>query len=583
MIRRVSSSSTQMLYTRARIMTPSTTPFLTSRTQQPFFTNLKFTQHQFLFHQQQQQRNYAGMFSTVSSKIKGAMDSLSRKKHLSVNDVNAAMHNVRLALLQADVSQEVVDEFITRVKDNIIGQKTVEGSELPKAATVYALVQKQLTDLLGTSTSPLHVLANKEAKGKISVILVAGTQGSGKTTTCAKLAQYIRSMKQLKGDNYPVQCFLVSLDTHRPAAQEQLNRLAEQINVLSQPVNAEEKNPVNILHNAWNRFQNELLPNDQNESEWVIILDTAGRMQVDQELMNELKQVHSELFNHLQNSKLPSAYTVNPTVETLLVADAMLGNEAVNIAKHFHDQLGLSGIVLTRLDGDARGGAAISMRERTGVPIKLIGTGEHLNAIDIFEPKGLTDRIMGQGDVGAFARRAVAAAAGDSRFSSPEALQASLAKYATGQFNFSDYLQLTEMFKKMGGVADMATHLPGEMGRKAQQFTGVMEKMAGTEVFELHKTLITHLTPEEMVQPQILKTSSARRIQIAKAAGVEVVEVNKLMKMFDKFAFFASKLGKTGAKFDLNGGPDQFRDLMNDPEFVSLMMPKAKTKFAMRR
>jgi signal recognition particle subunit SRP54 len=513
-----------------------------------------------------------GMLSNISTKIKNAMDALTRKKILTKNDVNAAMNNVRLALIQSDVAQEVVDEFVAKLKDEIVGEKVVE--QFPKAATVYALVQKHLTELLGQEQSDLLLFSKEKEtkeKGRISIILVAGVQGSGKTTTCAKLAQYIRTSKRMLNTSSESKFLLVSLDTHRPAAQEQLARLAQQVNVLSLPVSPEEKNPVNIVRNTWKYLENDLLVSDARK-DWIIIMDTAGRMQVDQEMMEEIKNVENEIRNYIRSFS-NEKYEIQPSLETLLVADAMLGNEAVNIAKQFHDQLGLSGIVLTRLDGDARGGAAISMRAKTGVPIKLIGIGENLNALDVFDPVGLANRIMGQGDVGSLARRVMAATAGDSRFDMNKYTE-NMSKYSKGVFNLADYLQFAEVLKKIGGVAGMASALPGDMGKKVQQYSGILERLFGDKAFEKHSALISHLTEDEILQPQIIKTSSSRRIRIAKDAGVEPIEVNQMLKMYDRFKVLFEKLGKSGIdmKSLQSNDPSVLKKLtevmMSDPELL---------------
>ena len=600
-----------------------------------------------------------GMLGSVTQKVKNVMDSLSRKKILTVNDVNAAMSNVRLALIQSDVSQLVVDDFIHKLKSEIIGQRMAENVEAPKAATVYALVQRHLTDLLGRETVPLKVFNNnthsdggggtisptRGEKGRVSFILVTGTQGSGKTTTCAKLAQYARtqykvmmnhnsnqsvssqsqSQSQSQSSESPttstttvvtsptvsitqreLKPFLVSLDTHRPAAMQQLERLAQQIQVPSLPIdpsfltmgdNSNEKlSATQIVQQMWHFLTSDLLMSDER-NDWLVIIDTAGRMQVDAPMMNEIESVHSQLMQLMNESAGDNAgagdgsvwnkYDVDMDLETLLVADAMLGNEAVNIAKQFHDRLGLSGIVLTRLDGDARGGAAISMKARTGVPIKLIGTGEALNAIDIFDPKGLSDRIMGQGDIGAMARKVMTAASGDERFN-PEAIKATMGKISSTGYDFAEYLKMTQMFKQVGGVASMASYLPGEMGQKVQQYSGALERIAGEEVFATHGAIISHMNRDELTNPQMVKSSSARRIQLARAAGVDVIEVNKMLKMFDKFKVFYEKLAKSGMDMNKLDGAKGFADLqnmlMNDPEMMAMMKPKTKvTRVQMRR
>lgn len=594
-----------------------------------------------------------GMLGSVTQKVKNVMDSLSRKKILTVNDVNAAMSNVRLALIQSDVSQLVVDDFIHKLRSEIIGQRMAENVEAPKAATVYALVQRHLTDLLGRETVPLKVFNHNDGggggaisptrgeKGRVSFILVTGTQGSGKTTTCAKLAQYARtqykvmmnhnsnqsvssqSQSQSESPTSPttvvpsptvsitqreLKPFLVSLDTHRPAAMQQLERLAQQIQVPSLPIdpsfltmgdNGNEKlSATQIVQQMWHFLTSDLLMSDER-NDWLVIIDTAGRMQVDAPMMNEIESVHSQLMQLMNESgnvgsnqgagdgSVWNKYDIDMDLETLLVADAMLGNEAVNIAKQFHDRLGLSGIVLTRLDGDARGGAAISMKARTGVPIKLIGTGEALNAIDIFDPKGLSDRIMGQGDIGAMARKVMTAASGDERFN-PEAIKATMGKISSTGYDFAEYLKMTQMFKQVGGVASMASYLPGEMGQKVQQYSGALERIAGEEVFATHGAIISHMNRDELTNPQMVKSSSARRIQLARAAGVDVIEVNKMLKMFDKFKVFYEKLAKSGMDMNKLDGAKGFADLqnmlMNDPEMMAMMKPKTKvTRVQMRR
>jgi signal recognition particle subunit SRP54 len=475
------------------------------------------------------------MFSSITNTVTDTFDTLLGKKTLSTSDVNEALEKVRVALLNADVALPVVEKFLEEVRSEAIGETVIgRQQQLPKAATVFSIVGKRLQVLLGTSPVKLEFMQEGQTATPPYNILMTGTQGSGKTTTSAKLALYLQNRK------YKV--LLVSLDTHRAAAREQLERLSKQIGVDCLSIIPNET-PLQIAQRA--------LDQTKNGQYQVCIFDTAGRMQVDNQLMTELEQV-SQL--------------VNP-VETLLCADAMLGNEAVNIAQEFHNRFKLSGIILSRLDGDVRGGAAISMRATTGVPIKFIGTGERLEDLDPFVPQGLSQRIMGEGDIGTLAQKA-------------QEMQGSmneeqiLSQFKTGKFTFDDYLDQLSNMRKLGSVKSM-------MGSLGMGNNGMDQRADGMQqALDLHSTILSHLKPEERERPSLFLTSSQKRIELAKKADVSLMEINKMLKMFSqvqetsaRMSQFSNKAKEAGKTVDLKSVMDLMKQ---DPEAAKAFTPKVR-------
>lgn len=417
------------------------------------------------------------MFESLQDKLQGVFDQLNRRGRLSEADVDKALREVRLALLEADVNFKVVKGFVGRVRERAVG------IELSKSITpgqqVVKIVHDELLTTLGES-APLD-LGGKSPH----VIMLVGLQGSGKTTTTAKLALHLRKSKQNP--------LLVAADTRRPAAIEQLKVLGRQLDI---PVHFEDASvpPPQICANA--------IKEAKSKANNIVIIDTAGRLQIDETLMEELSQIKAK---------------TNPQ-EVLLVADAMTGQEAVKVAEGFHKQVDLTGLILTKIDGDARGGAAISIRAVTGVPIKFLGTGEKLNEIEVFYPDRLASRILGMGDVLSLIEKA-------EEVIDEEAAERSAQKLLEGNFNFEDFLEQLQMVKKMGPLNKIMEMIPG---------MGEVTKMISQEDMEssLKRTqaIISSMTIHERRKPKLLNGSRKKRI--AKGSGTTVQEVNQLISQF---------------------------------------------------
>lgn len=417
------------------------------------------------------------MFETLQDKLQGVFDQLTRRGRLSEADVDKALREVRLALLEADVNFKVVKDFIGRVRERAVG---VEVSKtITPGQQVIKIVHEELLTTLGDS-APLDL-----GGGSPHVIMMVGLQGSGKTTTAAKLALHLRKSKHSP--------LLVAADTRRPAAIEQLKVLGRQLDI---PVHAEDPStpPPKICANA--------IKAARTGAHNIVILDTAGRLQIDEALMDELSQIKAQ---------------TNPQ-EVLLVVDAMTGQEAVRVAEGFHSRVDLTGLILTKIDGDARGGAAISIRSVTGVPIKFLGTGEKSSDLEVFHPDRLASRILGMGDVLSLIERA-------EEVLDEEVAERGAKKLLEGNFNLEDFLEQLQQIKKMGPLNKILEMIPG-MG----EVTRAIPQEDMERQLKRTQAIINSMTIQERRQPRVLNGSRKRRV--ARGSGTTVQEVNQLLSQF---------------------------------------------------
>lgn len=417
------------------------------------------------------------MFEGLTDKLDRAFKVLKGQGHITEINVAETLKDVRKALLDADVSFRIAKQFTDQVKDKALGQNVL--TAVSPAQLMVKIVHDELTELMGGMKTDLNL------KGDPAVILIAGLQGSGKTTFSAKLANYLKTKK----GRSPL---LVACDIYRPAAIEQLKVLAQQVEV---EVFSEDdsKDPVKIAKHA--------IASAKDRGFNVVIIDTAGRLAIDEEMMNEIAAVKK---------------AVNPH-ETLFVVDSMTGQDAVNTAKAFNDRLDYEGVILTKLDGDTRGGAALTIRAVVEKPIKFVGLGEKMEAIDIFYPERMADRILGMGDIVSLVEKA------QEQFDEVEA-QKLQKKIAKNQFNFNDFLSQIKQIKKMGNVKDLMGMLPG-MGKAIQNLDIDDNAFKGIEA------IIHSMTPEEREDPAVINGS--RRKRIAAGSGTTIQEVNRLIKQFD--------------------------------------------------
>ena len=433
------------------------------------------------------------MFDNLTQRLSGVMKTLRGEARLTESNVQDALREVRMALLEADVALPVVRDFIASVKEKALGQEVI-GSLTPGQALV-AVVHREMTALMGGEGVGLNFAVAPPA-----VILMAGLQGSGKTTTSGKLA------KMLAGD-LKKKPLLVSCDVYRPAAIDQLKMLAEQTGVAFFPSDPGQK-PVDIARAAL-----EFARTHYND---VLIVDTAGRLAVDEAMMKEIAELHA---------------AVSP-IETLFVVDSMQGQDAVNVAKAFNDALPLTGIVLTKLDGDARGGAALSVRHVTGKPIKFAGTGEKLNGLEPFHPERMASRILGMGDVLSLVEEARKSIDVDDARKMAE-------KFKKGKgFDLEDFRQQIVQMKKMGGVSALLDKLPAQFAQAAAN-----PQLGDQQICRL-EGIICSMTPHERVHPELIKASRKRRI--AAGAGTTVQEVNRLLNQFDQMRTMMKSMQKGG-------------------------------------
>ncbi|MDR1814591.1 MAG: signal recognition particle protein [Tannerella sp.] len=418
------------------------------------------------------------MFENLSERLERSFKILKGEGRITEINVAETLKDVRRALLDADVNYKVAKSFTDTVKEKAIGQNVL--TSLKPSQLMVKIVHDELSSLMGGTATDINI------KGSPAVILMSGLQGSGKTTFSGKLANLLRS----KRGKQPM---LVACDVYRPAAIEQLRILGEQIGV---PVYCEEenKNPVEIARHG--------IAEAKKTGRDLVIIDTAGRLAIDEQMMQEIKNIKD---------------AVNPQ-EILFVVDAMTGQDAVNTAKEFNERLNFDGVVLTKLDGDTRGGAALSIRSVVDKPIKFVGTGEKMEALDVFHPERMADRILGMGDIVSFVERA------QEQFDEEEArrIQKKLAK---NTFDLNDFVGQIQQIKKMGNLKDLASMIPG---------VGKMMKNIDLDdnAFKNIEAIIYSMTPGERTNPEILNGS--RRLRIAKGSGTNVQEVNKLLKQFDE-------------------------------------------------
>ena len=420
------------------------------------------------------------MFDNLSSKLDKAFQIL--KGHGKITEINVAetLKEVRRALLDADVNYKIAKEFTSTVKEKALGQKVL--TSLQPGQLMVKIVKDELARLMGSDAVGLNL------ESKPSVILMSGLQGSGKTTFTGKLALYLKK----KHKKNPL---LVACDVYRPAAIDQLGVVAEQVGA-SWYFDKEEKNPVKIAKAG--------LKKASEDKHDVVIIDTAGRLAIDDVLMNEIKEIHS---------------AIRPS-ETLFVVDSMTGQDAVNTAKAFNSVLNFDGVILTKLDGDTRGGAALSIKSVVDKPIKFIGTGEKMEAIDIFYPDRMADRILGMGDVVSLVERA------QEQFDEEKAKIISK-KIAKNQFGFDDFLSQIQQVKKMGNMKDLMGMIPG-VGKITKDIDIDDNAFKGIEV------IIGSMTQKERSQPQLMNHS--RKMRIAKGSGKPIEEVNQLIKQFEQMS-----------------------------------------------
>ncbi len=434
------------------------------------------------------------MFDSLSDRLAGVFDKLRGRGALTELDVRAAMREVRIALLEADVALPVVKDFIATVTERAVGAEVVRS--VTPGQQVVKIVNDALVEMLGSESVGLNLDVTPPA-----VIMMVGLQGSGKTTTSAKIAKRLTEKSGKK-------VLMASLDVQRPAAQEQLRVLGEQIGVGTLPVIAGQQ-PVDIAVRA--RSAAKLQGYD------VLILDTAGRLHVDAALMAEMQAVAK----------------AGAPAEILLVVDSLTGQDAVNVASSFAGQVELTGVVLTRMDGDARGGAALSMRAITGRPIKFAGVGEKLDALEDFDPARVAGRILGMGDIVGLVERA-------SESFEAEAAEKMAAKLAKGQFDMEDLRTQLGQMKKMGGIGALAGMLPGMAKAKQAMASGAVDE----KVLGRMEAVICSMTPKERGKPELI--NAKRKIRIAKGAGTTVQEVNKLMKMHQEMEGMMKRVRKMG-------------------------------------
>ena len=442
------------------------------------------------------------MFDGLRTRFEDVFDRLKRRGALSEGDVSAAMREIRIALLEADVALPVVKEFIDTVGAEAVGQEVLRS--INPGQMVVKAVNDRLVEMLGASSEGIDLAAAPPV-----AVMMVGLQGSGKTTTTAKLGKRLASLDRRK-------VLLASLDVRRPAAQEQLAILGAQAELATLPV---------IPLQTPRMIADRAMETARKEGYDVVLLDTAGRLAIDDALMEEAATI---------------ADAAAPR-ETLLVADAMTGQDAVATATAFHRRLGLTGIVLTRVDGDARGGAALSMRAVTGCPIKLLGTGEGLDALEPFHPDRIASRILGMGDVVSLVEKAQETIA-------EEEAETLARKMQKGRFDFDDLAKQLRQIRTMGGLGGIAKLLPG-VGKVQKQLANANVDEA---ILVRQQAIISSMTPTERRRPEIIKASRKRRI--AAGSGVTVQDVNRLMKQFQEMNRMMKKMNRLGSKGLMRGG-----------------------------
>ncbi len=445
------------------------------------------------------------MFSNLSANLGKIFDKLTRKGFLSLDDCNMALREVRIALLEADVSLVVVKDFIEKVRSEIVGKEIIRS--ISPAQMVIKLVQDQLTKTLGEVQSELNLATTPPA-----VIMMVGLQGSGKTTTSAKLALYLKEKKHKK-------ILLASLDVYRPAAMEQLAILAAKIQVTSLPIVINE-NPLAIAKRAYALAK--------LESYDILILDTAGRLHIDEDLMRELISVKE----------------LSKPIETLFVADSMIGQDCANVALAFHEKIGITGAILTRVDGDARGGAALSIMGVTGCAIKFLGMGEKLEQLQEFHPERIASRILDMGDIVSLVEKAA------SSIDAQEAEEMAK-KMQKGSFDLNDMLSHIGTIRKMGGMTGLMALIPGVKKLTSQLSNNQIDE----KLLNRQEAIILSMTKKERLHPKLLNAS--RKLRIAKGSGMPVQDINRLLKQYQNMADMMKKLSKMDKKSLMRSGLDK--------------------------
>jgi len=441
------------------------------------------------------------MFDSLSDKLGGIFDRLKKRGSLNESDVTEAMREVRVALLEADVALPVVKDFIAKVRERAVGQEVMKS--VSPGQMVVKIVNDNLVEMLGSEAQGISLAAPAPVP-----ILMVGLQGSGKTTSAAKIAKRLKEKENKK-------VLLASLDVYRPAAMEQLKVLGEQIDVPTLPI-VDGQMPVDIAKRAMTAAKLQGFD--------VVILDTAGRLHIDQALMAEVVGVRNVASPH----------------ETLLVVDSLTGQDAVNVAQQFSDQIGITGVVLTRMDGDGRGGAALSMRAVTGQPIKLAGVGEKLDDLEEFHPERVASRILGMGDVVSLVEKAAETI-------EAEEAEEMIKKMKKGQFDFDDLRAQLRQMKKLGGMSSILGMLPG-IGKMQKQMASAR---IDDSLLKRQEAIINSMTPLERERPKLLNASRKKRI--AAGSGASIQEVNKLIKMQKQMAGVMKKMGKGGRGMPLPG------------------------------
>lgn len=441
------------------------------------------------------------MFESLQDRLGSILNGLTGRGALSEKDVSAALREVRRALLEADVALEVVRDFTEKVREKAVGAEVLKS--IKPGQMVVKIVHDQLIEMLGDEGVPIDLNAPAPV-----VIMMVGLQGSGKTTTTGKIASRMTARDKKK-------VLMASLDTRRPAAQEQLRQLGEQASVDTLPI-VEGQSPTQIAARAVQAAK--LGGHD------IVILDTAGRTHIDEPLMVEMADIKANSAPH----------------EILLVADALTGQDAVNLARSFDERVGITGLILTRMDGDGRGGAALSMRAVTGKPIKLIGTGEKMDALEEFHPKRIADRILGMGDIVSLVEKAAETI-------DAEKAQVMADRMKAGKFDLNDLADQLGQMQKMGGMGGLMGMMPG-MGKMKNQIAA-----AGLDdaVFKRQLAIISSMTRKERANPELLKHSRKKRI--AAGSGTNAAEINKLLKMHRQMADMMKAMGGKGKKSGMLG------------------------------
>ena len=457
------------------------------------------------------------MFENLTEKITGIFDKLKGKGIIDETSLNEALREIRIALLESDVSIQVAKDFIEKVRTKALGKEIVKS--VSPSQMVVKIVNDELTDLLGSESYEVNLKSKPPA-----IILMVGLQGSGKTTTSAKLAKWIEKNKSKK-------VLMASLDIYRPAAQEQLLTLGENNKIAVLP-KQDKKKPLDIAKIAKKEAEDKDFD--------VLILDSAGRNHIDKKMMSEIKDISNF-----------SKFT-----EIFFVSDSLTGQDAVNTAASFSEKVDLTGIILTRLDGDGRGGAALSMKETISKPIKFIGVGEKIDDFEVFHPDRIANRILGMGDVVSLVEKA-------SEQIDKEDAEKLQKKILKGRFSLTDYSKQLDQLTNMGGIQGFLKYLPGMSGLKEK----VEQSIENSDIFKKQKAIISSMTKKEKSFPDIVKAS--RKIRISKGSGTSVQDINKLLKQFKKMSQMMKKMGKN----------KNFENMMSSGQMGDLQSLLNKNKF----